>query len=388
MPTELRIAVCRDFAALQGQRARWNELARGNPFMEYDWLRLWWEHYGHNEHRLRPGHELQVVTVWRGETLLGAAPWFARQTLGEGRALRFLGSGEVCSDYQSLLCTPETQAEVVYAVAEWLTRDSLHPELWDLLELNDVLGDDQPLSQLVYELQARGAWAEASPQQSTWAIDLSGGWEAYLGELSKSHRKEMRRCARQLDAGEYVHHKVTSDAEFARGWRILVELHTQRRQMLGERGCFASSRFAALHEQAARHWLREGRLELSWITPAAEPQHPIAVEYHLRDAHGNLAYQSGLDPTALAHEPGRVMTVAVIRDILARGGTTLDLLRGDESYKPHYRAQPRKLVTWRVVPNRSLAMWRSRVTTAGVTLKRWLKNGLETLALRDSGSAN
>jgi CelD/BcsL family acetyltransferase involved in cellulose biosynthesis len=383
MPTELRIAVCRDFAALQGQRARWNELARGNPFLEFDWIQLWWEHYGHNDGRSRPGHELQLATVWRGETLLGAAPWFARQTIGEGRALRFLGSGEVCGDYLSLLCKSETQAEVVHAIAEWLVRDSLHPELWDLLELNDVLGNDQPLTQLVYELQARGAWAEATPQQSAWAIDLSGGWEAYLAELSKSHRKELRRCARQLDAGEYRYHRAVSEADFAEGWRILIDLHTQRRQSLGESGCFASRRFAAFHEQIARHWLQTGQLELSWLTAAAEPQRPLAVEYHLRDARGNMGYQSGLDPTALDQEPGRLMMTAVIRDILERGGTRLDLLRGDESYKPHYRAQPQKLVTWRVVPNRALAKWRSRVTTAGVTFKRWLKNGLEALSLRE-----
>lgn len=383
MTTDLRIAVCRDFAALQGQRARWNELACGNPFLEFDWLRLWWEHYGHNDGRPRPGHELQVVTVWSGETLLGAAPWFARQTLGEGRALRFLGSGEVCGDYLSLLCTPETQTDVVYAVAQWLLRDSLHSELWDLLELNDVLGDDQPLTKLVYELQTQGAWAEAIPQQSSWAIDLSGGWEAYLAELSKSHRKEFRRCERQLDAGQYHYHKVASEQDFAQGWEILVDLHSKRRQSLGERGCFASRRFAAFHEQIARQWLDQGRLELSWITAAEQPERPLAVEYHIRAGRGNFAYQSGVDPAELAHNPGRIVTVAIMRDILARGGTTLDLLRGDEPYKPHYRARPRKLVTWRIVPDRAIAKWRSRVTTAGWTLKRWLKTGLETLSLRE-----
>ncbi len=383
MPTHLRIAVCQDFAVLQQDRARWNILGRGNPFLELDWLRLWWEHYGKNDGRPRPGYELQIVTVWRGETLLGVAPFFARQTIGEGRALRFLGSGEVCSDYLSLLCTPETQAEVVYAVAQWLIRDELHPELWDLLELNDVPGEDPVLSQLVQELQAQGSWAEATPQQSTWRIDLSGGWEAYLATLSKSHRKEFRRIARQLDAGQYCYHKVTSDQDFAEGWRIFLDLHIKRRQSLGEPGCFASRRFAAFHEQIAQQFLANGQLELSWVTAAEQPKRPLAVEYHYGNSGGNFAYQSGLDPTALEHEPGRIATVAVVRDILARGGTFLDLLRGDEHYKQHYRAAPGKVVTWRVVPNRAMAQWRSRVTTAGVTLKRWLKNGLESLSLRE-----
>jgi len=383
MPTELRIAVCQDFAALQGQRACWNQLAHGNPFLDFDWLRLWWENYGRNDGRPRPGHELQLLTVWRGETLLGAAPWYARQTLSEGRALRFLGSGEVCGDYLSLLCCPETQADVVYAVTQWLTQDALHPVPWDLLELNDVPGEDPPLSQLVSALQARGAWAEALPQQSTWRIDLSGGWEGYLATLSKSHRKEFRRCARQLDAGEYCYHKADAQ-NFAQAWRIFLDLHMQRRQSLGEPGCFASRRFAAFHEQLAQQFLAAGRLELSWITAAAAPDRPLAVEYHFGSDEGNFAYQSGLDPTALDCEPGRIATVAVVREILARGGKFLDLLRGDEHYKPHYRAVPNKAVTWRVVPNRAMAQWRSRVTTAGVTLKRWLKNGLEALSLRET----
>lgn len=388
MPTDLRIAVCQDFAALQGQRARWNTLAHGNPFLEWDWLRLWWRNYGQNDDRPRPGYDLQLVTVWRGETLLGAAPWFARRTLGEGRTLRFLGSGEVCGDYLSLLCAPETQAAVVDAVAHWLVRDEIHRELWDLLEFNDVLGTDQPLAQLVGQLQAHGAWVEALARPSTWAIDLSGGWEAYLGQLSKSHRKEFRRCQRQLDAGQYLYHKVNSERDFALGWEILIDLHTRRRHSFGDRGCFASRRFASFHKQIARHWLSEGRLELGWITTAERPGRPLAVEYHIRNGLDNFAYQSGIEPTALHHEPGRMATVAIVRDILARGGTTLDLLRGDEAYKPHFRARPRKLVTWRIVPNRAIAKWRSRITTAGARLKRWVKTGLETLSLRDAGPAN
>src|SRR2546425_1230502 len=59
-----------------------------------------------------------------------------------GFVLRFLGSGEACSDYLSLLCPSGHELEVATALADWLDRAARKPALacdrWDLLEMTGV----------------------------------------------------------------------------------------------------------------------------------------------------------------------------------------------------------------------------------------------------------
>ena len=81
---------------------------------------------------------------------IGFAPWYLQHSASQGRVVRFLGSGEVCSDYLAILCRPEDEDRVAAALAEWLIRAqggaaSRSPtgdtsDCWDLLELLGVDG--------------------------------------------------------------------------------------------------------------------------------------------------------------------------------------------------------------------------------------------------------
>src|SRR4051812_46169360 len=67
------------------QRSR--ELAAAGPFGHVQWWDSWWRH-------LRPrGSELFLMTVSRGDELVGLAPWYMQRTFGSGRVVRFLGDG-------------------------------------------------------------------------------------------------------------------------------------------------------------------------------------------------------------------------------------------------------------------------------------------------------
>jgi CelD/BcsL family acetyltransferase involved in cellulose biosynthesis len=125
--------------------------------------------------------------------------------------------------------------------------------------------------------------------------------------------------------------------EFDRDWTTFIDLHQRRRQSVGDVGCFSHPKFAAFHEEVARKYLERGRLRLQHLEFDGRP---IAAEYGFAGGQNLYAYQSGIEPAALDHEPGRMAAAAVIRQAIAEGVKHYDLLRGDEPYKAHWRGKP------------------------------------------------
>jgi hypothetical protein len=371
-----RVCLHESFADLQPQQARIDELARGNPFLCWDWLETWWLNYGQNGLRPRPNHRLLLLSVWEQNQLIGLAPWYLHESFSAGRVIRSLGSGETCGDYLTILSDFNSARIVAEEIAVWLWNSSKIGIEWDQVELTGVLPGDFAVNSLCAHLVDGGCWVDKKPLASSWRIDLSEGWESYLSKLSKSHRKDVRRVQRSLESGEFTHHRLTEADQFDNVWHMLVDLHTRRRQSLGDQGCFASTRFHDMHQSLAKRWLSTGNLELTWVAQGGEP---LAVEYQFRTEQGIFAYQSGIDPTRLSTEPGRISMVAMLLSALERGITTIDLLRGDEPYKPHWRAEPRGLTTVQIVHNRTLAKARFQIKQTGSNLKRWIKMGWQDL---------
>ena len=74
----------------------------------------------------------------------------------------------------------------------------------------------------------------------------------------------------------------------------------------------------------------------------------------------------------MADEPGHLITAATVKRAIEQGGRAVDFLRGDEPYKPHFRAIARPLLALRVVPNRTMPRLRNRLWLAGRSVKHWL----------------
>ena len=96
----------------------WNRLAADIPFRRWEWCTSWWLNYG------GANRSLLVLLVTDAEgTLVGVAPWFLETNVISGRTIRFLGSGEVCSDYTSVLAACGQEQLVAQMVANWLCND-------------------------------------------------------------------------------------------------------------------------------------------------------------------------------------------------------------------------------------------------------------------------
>jgi CelD/BcsL family acetyltransferase involved in cellulose biosynthesis len=350
----------------------WDCLAWGNPFRGRAWLRSWWNAYSSD-------HELFILQVNNHEgDIIGFAPWFIERSLSQGQVVRFLGSGEVCSDYLGILATPEYVNQVAEALAHWLTYHEGNgqgpPCHWDLLDLSGVDAADHGIQRLAEQLTNAGNHVHSRRDNSCWRIELPDSWDEYLQRLSKSHRKQVRRIERRyLDNGMAQLHTARTQSELEEAMPILVDLHQQRRVSLNEPGCFASASFNSFLHEAVEQLSESEAAELHWIELAGRA---VAAELHLIGGCVTYAYQAGVLPDALDQEPGRIMNVAVLKHNIDEGQEVFDFLRGDEPYKAHWRATPRPSLCCRVVPRRAAAQLRHQMWQAGDTMKHWIKAGL------------
>lgn len=357
-----------DLAALE---TPWNILAAGEPMRSWNWLATWWKYYGTIENR-----ELHVLAIYDEDDdgkgpLVGIAPWYIEHTPLHGSVLRQLGDGKVCTDHSSLLCHPEYIASVVSAIAEYLVAND---DDWDRMEFESIDDGDDAMTLLVSELEARDALVSCQQASSCWVVDLPPTWEEYLEMVSHSHRRQLLKWQeRYVDSGRSQLHLVTNPAALDEAWQILVDLHTSRRQSLGDKGCFASPIFLDFHRDVAGQLLDRGQLRMSWIELDGKP---FTAEYHYFSPTTVYTYQSGADATRLKDAPGRLAWLCTIQRAIVDGFPHLDFLRGNEPYKAHFRAQARPAFDYHVFPNRALARLRGHVLLAAGTLKQWVKQSV------------
>jgi CelD/BcsL family acetyltransferase involved in cellulose biosynthesis len=369
---------------LQPYAEAWDRLAAGVPFRGWSWLSTWWRHYGSESNEERPKCELFVLAVFDdGDMLVGLAPWFIQSSVAVGPVVRMLGSGEVCSDYLTLLATHGLEEDVAEIVAEYLT-DSLRDARadhhgWTQLELTGIDYEDRPTEYLAESLRRHGCTIHRRSTVNCWRIDLPRTWDEYVAGLSKKFRQEVRRLDRNyFDSGRAVPRSIGTLFDLPQGLDVLVDLHQRRWRSRGARGCYASPQFVSFVREAAPLLMRQGQMELRILEIDGRP---VAAEYELVGGGVVYAYQTGIDPDAVADQPGKLINLAGIRRAINLGYRGYDFLRGDEAYKAHFRATARPNMEIRVVPNRMTAQLRHRLWLTGSNVKRLFKTGLRTAGL-------
>ena len=370
-------------AELDSLAPDWNRLAGDVPFRTCEWMHSWWRHYGCDAEDNSPtASSLYVLVVRDGDgTIVGIAPWYVARTAISGRVVRFLGSGEVCSDYLSLLVEPQHVRKVTMAIADWCRQQTLSrsADAFSSIELDGVAAADVAINHLINALDHSGFWVRRRSGPNFWRLDLPDTWDEYLDTLSRSHRKQLRRLDRNTLATDRTRvHTVRSAEDLARWWPIFKQLHQRRRESLDQRGCFSSRQFDHFFDATARPLLDQGILQLDILELDGQP---VAAEYDLVAGDVVYAYQSGLEPARLADQPGRILQMAVIRRAIQEGRRAIDFLRGDEPYKAHWRAAPQPSLEVSIAPAGASSALRGGISIAGAGVKQWIKCGLEAAGI-------
>ncbi len=312
-----------------------------SPFAGEVWWDAWWHH-------LRPPDaELFLLTVSRGDQLLGLAPWYMRRTRGYGRVVRFLGDS-ACTDYTTISTATGHENEVRREIARWIAAEA--GRSWDMFILTGVAAGDPLTGSLADDVRGGDVLLDQRTIGNTWRVALPPTWEEYVELYSKRDRYRLRRVKREmLDSGRAVVRRVASPADFERGYELQYRLRQIRCRSQGERCLFDDLRFTAFVREASRRFLERGQLRLQWTEVDGEP---VAFDSGFVDQGGVYIYQTAFDPAKSELSPGRLHLQASIAAAIDEGRRFFDLLRGDEPYKRHLRATPIPLFELRLVAPR------------------------------------
>jgi CelD/BcsL family acetyltransferase involved in cellulose biosynthesis len=371
----MRTQIFDSLAQLEPLASSWDELAGPVPFRRWAWLANWWKEY-------REKNQLFVLALHSDDgQLVGLAPWYVEDRGAQGRAIRLLGSGEVCSEYVTLLARPGYEALVGQAVGDWLiAADTSHAAAncrWDTVELANVPTDDVALGALRSRMAESDYTVHERQALACWRLALPGTWDQYAASLSKGNRRRMRDSQKRLQKPDAAVHTATAE-NFEQAWNVLVDLHQQRWTSQGEKGCFASGPFGRFLKCAAEEMLARGTLRLLWVEVGSTP---AACVIAVCDGGVYYVYQTGMATALLDESPGWLVQSAAIRDAIESGCRTYDLLRGNETYKGHLGAEPHEMVDVRIVSRRFAPRLRHTAWLTGNLVKSAIKSSLSAMGL-------
>lgn len=336
--------VVEDTASFEQLREEWNELLEASDsnglFLTWEWLFTWWKH-------LSGGRRLHIVTVRLGRQLVAIAPLALRPSslarLLPFRALEFLGSGIIGSDYLDFIIRRGQEREACRTLADYLSREKL------VLELTQLSKDACVAAEIAARLHQE-AWnlAEAKTNVCPF-INLSGhSWESYLASLGSEHRYNFGRRMKNLTKRFEVRFEQARSEEQRRGsFALLVALHNMRWR---DRGCseaFYAANLLAFHQELSRLALERGWLRLFVLRLDGAP---AAALYGFRYHRVFYFFQSGFDPNYGKHSVGLVTMGLAIKSAVEEGAEEYDLLHGDEPYKFHWARTSRELSRLELYP--------------------------------------
>ncbi len=313
---EFKTRVLTRLRDLQTIAAEWRELfdhcPDATPFQHPAWILSWIEVFAPND--------LFVIEVRRENSLVGVAPLLVYQRDGE-RVLVFAAGG--VSDYLDVLADPAWECEVLFAILEALQSLSN----WTTLDFTDLHQSS---------LLNRTALAQfAAPHDDCSTLALPRTRSELLHILSKRQRANLRNARSRLQrigGGTIEFATANSLPEFLDD---LFRLHTTRWFRVGGPGVLADEIIRAFHRVSAPKLLAEGILHLARLRVNGRS---IATLYSLWNHSTVFCYLQGFDPEFAYVSPGTQLMFSAIEHAVDSGIRKFDFLRGEETYKRHWRA--------------------------------------------------
>lgn len=355
-----------DTAGFGKLRGEWNELLEASDsnclFLTWEWLYTWWKH-------LSEGRRLLILTLRRGEQLVAIAPLALRPRrlarLLPFRALEFLGTGSVGSDYLDVIIRRGMEEEAVHALAEYLASEKRMIELAPF-----SIGGSCSAEALAGHLKERD-WSFRQVRFGVCPfINLSGhSWQSYLATLGGEHRHNFKRRLRQLTKFAVRSELAVSEEQRREALEALLALHDLRWRGRGGSNAFHTSGLRVFHEELSQLALQRGWLRLFLLRLDGQP---AASLYGFMYDRRFYFYQQGFHPRHARHSLGLIMTGLTIQAAIEQGAKEYDFLRGDEEFKFRWAVDVRELGRLELYPpgprglfwNHAMR-WRRAVTGVG-----------------------
>jgi len=295
--------------------AEWSELlaqsANPMPFATPQWQRVWLRHF-------QGERVLRTLSMRDGERLVGVAP-----LLIDGDKAEFVGHYSIC-DYMDAVVASGYESEFFARVLEQLARDGVTS-----LDLRGVRQWSSTLDRVCDCSENVGYNVQREDEALSPSVELPGDWEAYLGQLSKKDRHELRRKLRRLMSAGGVELKVVTEPDDA-SEKLDTLFHLMRISSHHKEEFLDRPGMEAFFRDMTRTMAEAGMLRFYFLTFDGQ-----AVASVLNfDVGGVLyMYNSGYDPEYAHYAVGLMSKALLVKDAIENGRSCVDFLRGDESYK-------------------------------------------------------
>ncbi|MBR7836850.1 GNAT family N-acetyltransferase [Actinospica durhamensis] len=328
------------FATLEAEwRALADEAAPLNPYASPDWTLTWLRHTVAEP-------ELALLTVRRGERLIGLAPFYLRDLGHLARTVQLAGTGRLgaLTELPQVLAAPgETRRVLRAVVGHWLARS----DEWDWLELPltvdqgwfepQWLGESKAVSGLVQHKTTRAAVVLplVRPDGSDHHDHDDHAGHPLRPFIKRNVWESVKRARHRLDrSGEPW--DITIHAGPAAVRAVLPDLrrlHTARARMAGARvhpDTLADPSRRAFFADAVHRMATSGRAEVLTLDVAGTP---VAAALVLRARSASYLALTGLDPDWWAVGPVTLLQYTAMERALERGDTEANLSVGPDVSK-------------------------------------------------------
>jgi CelD/BcsL family acetyltransferase involved in cellulose biosynthesis len=229
-PLSLTCRVFTDFSSIHHLRGAWDEAvvqAGGSIYMTYDWVRVWWEHYGHTG-------ALRLFVFFSADRIVALLPIYI-DTIGP---LRFRVARLVGANIPPKVFNPPIPEVHASAVLTTVLEHLLFRDRCDVLSIGPV-SETEPWTTWVRRIcrQRADLVGRCETKDEVHSVfHLPSDMEEYFSALSKNERKNRRKYELRL---------------------LKKEHDTQQDVVCDESG--VSAELEQFAEQHRRQWLAEGR---------------------------------------------------------------------------------------------------------------------------------
>lgn len=241
-------------------------------------------------------------------------------------------AGGQLTDEQDVVAAPGDAADVAAAAARWVAS-----ERPPRVRLEYVPEERPTLEAFATALVAAGYRVAASRQTVSPVLALPDSYETYVQSLGKKERHELRRKVRRLETAGRATFRFASGGERS---AVLDRFFALHRLSRGEKADFMTPAVERFFRDVADALGPLDRLRLGVLGIDGTD---AAVLFGFALGRVIALYNAAYDPGLASLSVGIVSHACAIREAIASGYTTYDLLRGDEPYKYDLGASDRWL---------------------------------------------
>jgi CelD/BcsL family acetyltransferase involved in cellulose biosynthesis len=328
--SDLTIEQVTDVERFRSLRESWNALLQkshdNNPFLTWEWLFTWWQHYGGDK-------KLRIFVIKKSGEIIGIAP-FMQSKYRKG-VISVDVMENLCSercDYSGIILAdrgPEPVAILLDCLGK-ITRDENV-----IVRISQIPENSAFITMLreQYPSFSKSLFFNERVVSSCPYIDLPATWEECYHMLTKPRRKKLRKAMQSLENHEVEFKKCPCGENLREQLQVLFELHEKRWQARNIGSKFDESETQEFYVDVSEVFHQNNWLVLSFLNIDGQPA-SVRWGFNYNDTYYSMT--AAFDPCYSDYSVGNVHLMKLIEDAIQSGLRKFDFLKGIETHKAYW----------------------------------------------------